>query len=172
MATTLCLDKRLRPAKVIGIILFVISIVYFASGMMAGLMTLLMFPNTTIAFGRSPFFSNPMDWMFKNITTVFFSLSIFCVPLFFASRALFRFKEWGRKVCIALLFVAILFVIGYGYVFASVSFAPLLFRLIVLMFIMVYVGAVGVPIYFLMRRSTKEGIRDHNEQQKNTVIPV
>lgn len=161
MTTTTPLDKRLRPAKTIGIILFVISIVYFATGIMGGLMTLLMFPDTDMLFGSTSFFSNPMDWMFKHFSTLFFSFAVFCIPLFFASKALFRFKEWGRIVCIMLLFFVILFVLATGYVFVMVRYAPLPFRLIGVMSFLFCIGALCVPIYFLMRRSTKEGIRDY-----------
>ena len=163
MTTTIHLDKRLRPAKIIGIILFVISIAYFSMGIMGGLLTVFTYTDQDLGFGSTSFFSNPSYWIYKHFASLDFAISIFCIPLFFASRALFKYKEWGRIVCITLLFFVILFVLATGYVFVMVRYAPLPFRLIGVMSILFCIGALCVPIYFLMRSSTKEGIRDYNK---------
>jgi len=170
--TTTRLDKRLRPAKVIGIILFVLSIVSFASNIGGGLFTMVLWPDLKHVFEQNTVFSGPMDWVFNHFTVLAFSFSLFWIPLFFSSRALYRFKEWGRIMCIVMLILLIFIIGGYAYAFFSVRFAPLPFRLISVMIFIVYAAALCVPIYFLLRRSTREGIRDYNQHLPDTTPQV
>ena len=162
--TKRCIDKRLVPAKVIGIILFVFSIVSFSSGIFGGLMNILITPDTNIFYDQKTFFSDPMHWVFRHFTLILISISFYCIPLFFSARALYRFKEWGRIVCIIMIFIIIFFITLYGYAFYSADFAPLPFRMFSLIITLFYILVLCVPIYFLMRRKTKEGIANYNKQ--------
>jgi hypothetical protein len=153
------LDKRLRPAKVIGIILFILSIVGFAGNVVGGLMSL-MFNNV---FEHGPVFSDAMDWIFRHYSVLAFSFSIFWIPLFFSARALYRFKEWGRIVSILMLFLLMIFVAGMAYAFSNISFAPIIMRIFWIFAFSIYVAVLGVAVYFLARQSTREGIRDFKQ---------
>ncbi len=166
------LDKRLRPAKVIGIILFILSIVGFASNIGGGLMSLLLTSLTDADFGSAPhgeFASNSMDWMFSNFTVLAFSFSLFWIPLFFSARALYRFKEWGRIMSILMLFLLMIVVAAMAYAFSYISFAPIPMRILFVLVFSVYIAVLAVAVYFLTRKSTREGMREQKQQLLETL---
>jgi hypothetical protein len=158
------IDKRLRPAKVIGIILFILSIVSFGGNIMGGLFSLII-PYTQV-FEHGPVFSENIDWIFRHYTLCAFSFSIIWIPLFFGARALYKFKEWGRVVCIIMLFVLMCVMVCMAYLFAGIQHFPPPFVIMFPMIFIVYVIVLIVPVYFLIRRSTKEGIKDYQQSNR------
>ena len=157
------LDKRLYAAKIIGIILFITSILTFCANVIAGLMSLFIFPQFNDMQSGSPLFSIYLNWMFRHYTVLVFSNSLICIPLFFSARALFKFKEWGRVACIIMMFVIMILLIIMAIFSFTIYEVPFIFRLgMAVSYIFCDVVFI-FGLYFLMRRSIREGISDYNK---------
>lgn len=157
------LDKRLYAAKIIGIILFIASILIFSANIIAGLMSLFIFPQFSDMESSRPFFSIYVNWMFKHYTVLAFSNSVIAIPLFFSARALYKFKEWGRVVCIIMLFLMMILLIIMAIFSFSIYEVPFIFRLGMAVSYILCDAVLIFGVYFLMRRNTREGISDYNK---------
>lgn len=164
------LDKRLRPAKIIGIILFVLSIVGFSSNLGGGLMSIVLMPFFRQTFEHGLVFSDQIDWVFRHYTILALSFSLLWIPLFFSARALYRFKEWGRVVSIIMLFLMMVLVAIMAYLFTTISLAPVIMRVFWVGAFFVYIAVLVVAVFFLSRLSVKEGISEYN-LQKSYISP-
>jgi MFS family permease len=162
------LDKRLYAAKIIGIILLVTSIIGFSSNIIAALMSMFMFPEMDQishihhANKNFPIIPEFIGWIFSHYTVLSLSFSIIWIPMFFGARALNKFKEWGRKVCVIYLILMAIFMQSMGFLFFSVNEIPAFMTFFMVIVYGLYAATFLVGAYFLMRRSTREGIRDHN----------
>lgn len=166
------LDKRLYAAKILGIILFVMSILLFCINISAGLMSLFFMPQFNDMEAGRPLFSVYINWMFSHYTVLAFSGSVICIPLFFAARALYKFKEWGRVGCIIMLFL-MMFILVLMACFSYTTYeVPFFFTLGTTISNIFYIAVLIVGVYFLMRRSTREGIRDYNLAMVNNTVPT
>jgi hypothetical protein len=166
------LDKRLRPAKIIGIILFILSIVGFAGNVAGGLMSIVLMPLFNQAFEQGPVFSDTIDWIFKHYTVCALSFSVIWIPLFFSARALYRFKEWGRIVSIIMLFLLMIVIAIIAYTFTTISIVPMIMRVFWVFAFAIYVAVLVVAVYFLARQNTRDGIRDFNKQPPDITTQI
>jgi hypothetical protein len=159
------LDKRLYAAKIVGILLLVISIIGFFSNIFAALMSMFMFPeidHINQVNENRHLFPEFIGWIFSHYTVLALSFSVVWIPMFLGARALNKFKEWGRVVSLVMLFFLMLMLVIMTIFMSLVSEVPLLFRLWLIFVYIIYIAHPAVGAYFLMRRSTREGIREYN----------
>jgi hypothetical protein len=166
------LDKRLYAAKVIGIILFAMSILLFCTYIIAGLMSIFIVSHFNEMEANRPLLSESFNWLFRHYPVLSFSISLIWVPFFFSSLALYKFKEWGRVVSVIMLFFMILILVIVSCLMLTVKDGPFIFMVLIVISYTFYIAALAVGAYFLMRRSTREGIRDHNLAVAATAEPA
>ena len=71
------LDKRLYAAKVIGIILFAVSIIGFIANVSAGIMSIFLFPHDRELYENAFFPSDFLIWVFSNYACWHFPSPLF-----------------------------------------------------------------------------------------------
>ncbi len=159
------LDKRLIAAKVIGIILFAVAIIGFSSNIIAGIMSVFLFPNLDHFNTNGQYLFKFIYWIFSHYTLMAFSFSLVWIPLFVGARAVHKFKEWGRVLTIIMLFLMMIPIIGIIILFFQISEIPKAFSVLMAISYSFYIATNAVGAYFLMRRSTREGIRDYKRSR-------
>jgi hypothetical protein len=159
-ATKPRLDKRLRPARIIGYILLFLSIFGFAGNIMGGIMSII-----GSLLGKDQqyetAFGGPIGLIFSHYWQCAFAFSAIWIPLFIGARGLIRFRKWAIPLTATILGFLILAVIAMGVVFLKIPWTPIFFKPAMVLVFLIYASVLIVAIYFIVRKKSRDGFDDH-----------
>ncbi len=154
-------DKRLLPAKIIGIIYFSLSIYGFSTCLTGSFFMFItrLFNNNNGEFNQLP---GLISWIFTHYSEIFLFIALFWAIVFIGARNLLRFKEWARKYMISVLVIMIISAFTPIIILLFFSGVPLIIFLFLLIISLNFAVPHCIAFFFLNKENTEEAFADYN----------